>query len=282
MPSLVDEGRQDRCDLFSGIVPAVVFLILRFSTASTYRLLQYFNPVVVLQLAILGNYNFPSRVSRVFFKHKVSRLKLSDLGLPIVVGHQLLLVGGNLNNGLFSFFFEQIKVDFHLLTVLVKTAHLNAHGRDCDVWRNDCFCPIGVDKCYLMPYFPRNAVIYLPTNYVPLSITIDCGQPNLQMMCRRHRSHQVNGPLHEWPWTVLRMVFLSGQAMDRLVALASITSSSILRGVLAHGRLEIADAESLLSKRSALSVISTFAVAYLAENLERLRVLDPSEMRAGV
>ncbi|CAL2249547.1 unnamed protein product [Prunus armeniaca] len=78
------------------------------------------------------------------------------------------------------------------------------------------------------------------------------------------------------------MVFLSGQAKDRLVALASITSSSILCGVLAHGRPEITDTESLLSKRSAPSVISTFAVVYLAENLERLRVLDVSEMRPEV
>ncbi|CAL8152788.1 unnamed protein product [Prunus armeniaca] len=158
-----------------------------------------------------------------------------------------------------------------------------------------------------MPYFAKNAVIYLPTNCVPLSVTIDCEQPNLQIMffqmnrstsaslvedkasasihlvkCRWHRSHQVNGPLHEWPWTVLRMVFLCGQARDRLVALASITSSSILRGVLAHGRPEIADSESLLSKGSAPSVISTFAVVYLAENLEHLWVLDASEMRPGV
>ncbi|CAL8989020.1 unnamed protein product [Prunus brigantina] len=78
--------------------------------------------------------------------HKVSRLELSDLGLLIVVGRQLLLVGGNSDNGLLSFFFEQIKVDFHLFAVLVKTAHLNAHGRDCDVWGDDCFCPIGQGK----------------------------------------------------------------------------------------------------------------------------------------
>ncbi|CAL9024322.1 unnamed protein product, partial [Prunus brigantina] len=59
------------------------------------------------------------------------------------------------------------------------------------------------------------------------------------------------------------------QAMDWLVALASITSSSILRGVLVHGRPEIADTKSLLSKRSATSVISTFSIMYFAENLER-------------
>lgn len=69
--------------------------------------------------------------------------------------------------------------------------------------------------------------------------------------CRRHMSYQVNGPLHEWPWTILRMVFLSRQARDQLIVLASITSSSILRGVLAHGRPEIVYAKSLLDKRSA-------------------------------
>ena len=78
------------------------------------------------------------------------------------------------------------------------------------------------------------------------------------------------------------MVFLSWQVRDWLISLASITSSSILRGVLAHGRLEIAYAESLLGKRSAPSVISTFAVVYFAENLERLRVLDASFVEVGV
>ncbi|KAL6294192.1 hypothetical protein ACE6H2_002334 [Prunus campanulata] len=64
-------------------------------------------------------------------------------GLLVVVRCELLLESCNSNNGHFSFFFEQIKVDFHLLVVLVKTTHLNAHGRDCDVWGDDCFCPIG-------------------------------------------------------------------------------------------------------------------------------------------
>ncbi|CAL2247776.1 unnamed protein product [Prunus armeniaca] len=237
--------------------------------------------------------------------HKVSRLKLSDIGLPIVVGHQLLLVGSNSNNGLFSFFIEQIKVDFHLLAVLVDTAHLNAHGRDCDVtpgsssthfpsapsslflrqsstilldasaWPLPCGYR-GVDRCCLMPYFAKNAVICLPTNCVPLSVTIDCRQPNLQIMFFQ-MNRSTSASLGEDKASA--SIHL---ARDRLVALASITSSSILRGVLAHSRLEIADAESLLSKRSAPSVISTFAVVYLAENLERLWVLDASEMRPGV
>ncbi|CAL2246122.1 unnamed protein product [Prunus armeniaca] len=47
---------------------------------------------------------------------------------------------------------------------------------------------------------------------------------------------------------------------------------SILRGDLAHGKPEIADAKSLLSKLSAPSVISTFVVVYFAKNLEHLRV----------
>ncbi|KAI5351391.1 hypothetical protein L3X38_004282 [Prunus dulcis] len=95
-------------------------------------------------------------------------------------------------------------------------------------------------------------------------------------------SYQVNGLLHEWPWTVLRMVFLSWQARDRLIALASIKSSSILLGVLAHGRPEIVYVKNLLDKRSAPTVISTFVVVYFEENLEHLRVFDASKMRAGV
>ncbi|CAL8122687.1 unnamed protein product [Prunus armeniaca] len=67
----------------------------------------------------------------------------SNNDLLIVARCELLLVSCNSNNDLFSFLFEHIKVDFHLLAVLVKTAHLDAHGRDCDVWGNDCFCPIG-------------------------------------------------------------------------------------------------------------------------------------------
>ncbi|CAL2275856.1 unnamed protein product [Prunus armeniaca] len=64
----------------------------------------------------------------------------SNNGLLIVARCELLLVSCNSNNDLSSFLFEHIKVDFHLLAVLVKTAHLDAHGRDCDVWGNDCLC----------------------------------------------------------------------------------------------------------------------------------------------
>ncbi|KAI5330162.1 hypothetical protein L3X38_029560 [Prunus dulcis] len=78
------------------------------------------------------------------------------------------------------------------------------------------------------------------------------------------------------------MVFLSWQARDQLVPLASITSSSILRGVFAHGRPEIAYAKSLLSKRPASSVISTFAVVYFAENLERLWVVNDGFLPARI
>ncbi|CAL2241572.1 unnamed protein product [Prunus armeniaca] len=57
----------------------------------------------------------------------------SNNGLLIVARCELLPVSCNSNNDIFSFLFEYIKVDFHLLAVLVKTAHLDAHGRDCDV-----------------------------------------------------------------------------------------------------------------------------------------------------
>ncbi|CAL2246386.1 unnamed protein product [Prunus armeniaca] len=89
--------------------------------------------------------------------------------------------------------------------VLVKTAHFNAHGRNCDVQEDDHFGPagkenksniilldatawplscgyLGVDKGYLMPYFANDAVICLPTNFVPLLMTIDFGRANRQMM----------------------------------------------------------------------------------------------------
>ncbi|KAL6276435.1 hypothetical protein ACE6H2_020036 [Prunus campanulata] len=78
------------------------------------------------------------------------------------------------------------------------------------------------------------------------------------------------------------MVLFGWQAGDGLIALASITSSSIFGGVLAHGRPKVAYAESFLGKRSAPSVISTFAVMYFAEDLERLRVLDASKVRARI
>ncbi|KAI5338868.1 hypothetical protein L3X38_018140 [Prunus dulcis] len=54
------------------------------------------------------------------------------------------------------------------------------------------------------------------------------------------------------------------------------------RGVFTHGRPEIADDESLLSKRPAFSVIFTFAVVYFVENLERLQALNAIEMRPVV
>ncbi|CAL8988324.1 unnamed protein product, partial [Prunus brigantina] len=73
-----------------------------------------------------------------FSEHKVYRLKLSDLGLFVVVRRQLLLISCNSNNGLLSFFFKQIKVEFKMLPVLVKTTHFNAYGRNCDVWGDDC------------------------------------------------------------------------------------------------------------------------------------------------
>ncbi|KAI5335868.1 hypothetical protein L3X38_026002 [Prunus dulcis] len=101
-------------------------------------------------------------------------------------------------------------------------------------------------------------------------------------LCRRHRFYQVNGPLHEWPWTILRIVFLGWQARNWLIALASITSSRILCGVLVHGRPEIAYVEIFLGKRYAPKVIPTFSIVYFADNLEHLRILDASKMRAGV
>ncbi|CAL8998318.1 unnamed protein product [Prunus brigantina] len=193
-----------------------------------------------------------------FSEHKVSRLKLSDLSLLIVVRPQLLLVGCNSNNGLFSFFFEQIKVDFHLLPVLVKTAHLNAYEKECD------------DSLQLVDLFSfcafqsfLQAVQHDLVGCLCLAITMrvsgswqvlfdailrkECGDLPAHKL-----SHQVNGPLHEWPWTVLRMVFLSWQARNQLIALASITSSGILRGVLSHGSSSICiksdcSASSLLS-----------------------------------
>ncbi|CAL2277591.1 unnamed protein product [Prunus armeniaca] len=78
-----------------------------------------------------------------FSEHKVCRLKLFDLGLFVVVRRQLLLISCNSNNGLLSFFFKQIKVDFYLLAVLAKTTYFNARGWNCDVWGDDCLGPIG-------------------------------------------------------------------------------------------------------------------------------------------
>ncbi|CAL9011154.1 unnamed protein product [Prunus brigantina] len=71
--------------------------------------------------------------------HKASKTKFYDLGLLVVVRCQLLLVNCNSNNNLLSFYFKHVKVDFHLLAVLVKTGHFNAHGRNCDVQEDDHF-----------------------------------------------------------------------------------------------------------------------------------------------
>ncbi|KAM1933975.1 hypothetical protein ACFX15_018200 [Malus domestica] len=48
-------------------------------------------------------------------------------------------------------------------------------------------CPLpcgyqGVDTCYLMPYFSKNFAKSLPTNYGPLSVTMEYGMPKRQMM----------------------------------------------------------------------------------------------------
>lgn len=46
----------------------------------------------------------------------------------VVVGHQLLLISLNSNDGLFPFFIEHVKVGLLLLGILIIAAHLDAHG----------------------------------------------------------------------------------------------------------------------------------------------------------
>ncbi|KAL6289447.1 hypothetical protein ACE6H2_006957 [Prunus campanulata] len=142
-----------------------------------------------------------------------------------------LLIGCHSNNGLFLFSFEHIKVDFHLLAVLIKTAQLNAHGRDCDVTPGNSSTHFPSAPSSL--FFKQSSTILLDASAWPLP----CGYLGVDKCCL--------------------MPYFARNA---------ITSLSILRGVLAHGRPEVAYAESLLGKQSAPSVISTLGSCQLGSS----------------